>query len=142
MSARATRRAVMLGGAGSLALAAPAGVCASEARSSDAALIALAAEHAIAEAECMRLSDKADSFAWGSPVRTSLIARSDEFNERTVTILAEAGGLRTSTGEGLRAKASMLRSSLTYVDRGLDKVSDVEHQLAWSIVRDMLEMPA
>ena len=127
----------MLGGAGSLALAAPAAPCATAARNPDAALIALGREHARIEQEQTEIEAAADRVrATGGDVQP-LNDRSDALNERMCFITENAAVLQARTPDGVRAKVVILGDSWSFALRGLDKVGDCQHELAWSIVRDL-----
>ena len=140
MSARTSRRAVMLGGAGSLALAAPAASCAALARNPDAALIAHGREHARIEQEQAEIEAAADRVrATGCDVQP-LNDRSDALNERMCFITENAAVLQARTPDGVRAKVVILGDSWSFALRGLDKVGDCQHELAWSIVWDLAGM--
>ena len=128
----------MLGGAGTLALAAPVGVLA-RVDHPDATLIALGAEYDAAEAEMARLGTYADSFPTGSPVRRSLNERSDLLNGRLLDIIEEAAGLRATTHDGIHAKLAILRDAAPFGMRGADEVATHQNTLVWSLVRDMAE---
>ena len=144
-----TRRAVMLGSAGTFALAAPVGAM-NLGDNPDARLTELAREFSEKDPEQDRLSQLGELQPHYSAERAAFNARSDALGDRLLDITTEAVGLRASTSEGLRAKATILRGCLPFVRSGLsdpnvwhtvaDNVAVDQHALAWSIVRDMAEM--
>ncbi len=134
-----TRRAVMLGSAGTLALAAPAGAL-SLGEPPDQRLIALGAEYFRTNEEMDRLDRYLDSFTRGSPAWRSLSGRSDLLCARLNEIVEEAAAIRAVTPDGVRAKLTMMTRATPFALRDLHRVADIHHEMAWSLVRDMAEM--
>ena len=135
-----TRRAVMLGSAGTLALAAPAGAMCAENASPDARLIALGEEFFHTRDEMDRADRHAGSFTRGSPAWWSLSERSDLMSARLNEIIEEAAKVRAVTPDGIRTKLTMVTRAAPFALRDLRRVADTDHGLAWSLVRDMAEL--
>ena len=152
MSARATRRVVLLGGSALGALPLSAEASRSTSTYPDAALIELAREFVEKDPEQDRLAALATALPLHSAERKILGDQSDAIGDRLLDITTEAISFRATTVEGLRAKADILRTCLPFVTPGLDdadkwfdvvdRVAYDQHALAWSLVRDLLEVQA
>ena len=131
MRAIAKRRGLLGGTAFLAAGVLPAVARAIEAPNADAVLIALAADFDNTEIEEGRFASR--------PRTLANIDACDALTGRLGQITRAAVEIEARTHDGLVAKARMLRSSISYATREVDAVATWQHDLAWSIARDLLE---
>ncbi len=109
------------------------GICADIERlaEADAELVALGRDYAAREAEQR-------AFEAVQPATTASCEGSDRINEQLPAMLERALASTAVTPDEISAKLAMLRSAVPYALRGLDKVTEDQTRLAWTVVRDLL----